>query len=125
MALKVSGITVVNDSRELTSIIGASGNYDDFHPTVSTITSTIDFDKPVMVRTLTANLSFSTSNIATGQTSILILDTAAAGYDPSFTSAIKWPDDNEPTWSDHRYWVISFICVSGTSVRANAAGYNA
>lgn len=125
MALKISGITVVNDSRELTNIIGASGNYDGFHPTVTTITTALDFDKPVMVRTMSSNQTFSTSNISTGQTSILILDTAAAGYDPSFTSAIKWPDDNEPTWSDSRYWVISFICVSGTSVRANAAGYSA
>jgi hypothetical protein len=124
MALKISGITVVNDSRELTNIIGASGNYDGFHPTVTTITTTLDFDKPVMIRTLTSASSFTTSNVSAGQTSILILDTSATGYDPSFTSAIKWPDDNEPTWADHRYWVISFICVSGTSVRANAAGYN-
>lgn len=125
MALKISGITVVDNARALTGIIGATGNYDDFHPTVSTITTVLNFDQPVMVRTLTANQSFSESNIATGQSSLLILDTSASSYTPSFTSNIKWPDDNEPTWSDHRYWVITFICVDSAKVRANAAGYNA
>ena len=104
MAIKTGTTTVITDARELTNIASAAGVYDSFHPLAETITTVVDMDKPVMTVALSQNTSFTASNLATGRTSVLLLDTGSAGYTPSFSSAFKWPNDTEPSWSGTRYW---------------------
>jgi len=124
MAIKVASTTVINDSRVLQNLAGASGKYTDFHPTVTSISTVINFAKPVMTSTMSSNVTFSESNKGVGRHSILLLDTNTAGYTPTFSGNVEWANDTTPTWSDHRYWHISMWCWDATYVRAVAAGYN-
>jgi hypothetical protein len=124
MAIKVATTTVINDSRELQNITGASGVYDDFHPSSSSITTVLDFNKPVMTRTMGSNITFTEASKAVGRNSILLLDRSAIGYTPTFSANVKFAEGTTPTWSDHRYWQIGFICWDATTVRAAAVGYD-
>jgi hypothetical protein len=125
MAIQVSGTTVIDNSRILQNIAGINGVYDNLQPDVSAIGTVIDFNTPMMTKTLSSNTTFSESNKATGHSAILLLDTTTSNYDPTFSSNVKFPTDGTvPTWDDHRYWVISFVCFDGTTVRAAAVGYD-
>jgi hypothetical protein len=125
MALKISGTEVVNNSRALTNITGASGVYDGFHPSVSSITNALDMNKPVMTLTMSANVTFTESNKSAGRSALLILDRSAAGYTPSFSANVKWPSGGTtPVWSDHRYWNIALVCWDSTIIRASAVGFD-
>lgn len=123
MAIKTGTTTVITDARELTNITSASGVYDSFHPLAETITTVVDMDKPVMTVALSQNTSFTASNLATGRTSVLLLDTGSAGYTPSFSSAFKWPNDTEPSWSGTRYWQIGLTAWDNATIRVIATGY--
>ena len=49
MAIKVSGTTVINDSRKFENITSTDSMvFSDFHPNSSTITTTINFTTPFM-----------------------------------------------------------------------------
>ena len=123
MAIKTGTTTVITDARELTNIASAAGVYDSFHPLAETITTVVDMDKPVMTVALSQNTSFTASNLATGRTSVLLLDTGSAGYTPSFSSAFKWPNDTEPSWSGTRYWQIGLTAWDNATIRVIATGY--
>lgn len=123
MAIKTGATTVITDARELTNIASASGVYDSFHPLAETITTVVDMDKPVMTVALSQNTSFTASNLATGRTSVLLLDTGSAGYTPSFSSEFKWPNDTEPSWSGTRYWQIGLTAWDNATIRVIATGY--
>lgn len=125
MAIQVSGTTVIDNSRILQNIAGMNGEYDNLQPTVSAIGTVIDFNTPMMTKTLSGNTTFSESNKATGHSAILLLDTTTSNYDPTFSSNVKFPADGSvPAWDDHRYWIITFVCFTGTTVRAAAVGYD-
>jgi len=124
MAIKVASTTVIDNSRVLTNLVGASGNYTSFYPTITAVSSVLNFTKPVMTLTMTSNVTFSESNKGQGRNSILLLDRNTSGYTPSFSANVNWAEDTEPTWSDHRYWHISMWCWSNTVVRAAAVGYD-
>lgn len=126
MAIQVSGTTVIDNSRVLQNIVGANGAYDNLQPTTAGITNVINFNTPMMTLTMGANTTLSESNKATGHSAILILDRSSSGFTPTWSSNIKWPTDGtEPAWADHRYWIITFICISSTLVRSVAIGYDA
>jgi len=124
MALKISGTEVVNNSRALVNITGASGSYDGFHANVNTITTVLDLNEPVMILTMSGNVTFTESNKSVGRSSMLILDRSASGHTPTFSSNIKWPGGSTPTWSDHRYWNIGLLCWDSTTIRATAVGFD-
>jgi len=98
-----------------------SGTYNKLHGVVSTITTVIDFDQPINKLTMSGNVTFTESNKAEGKSCLLKLETA--GNTPTFSGNIKWASDQEPTWGDHGYWVISFICDDATNVFASATGH--
>lgn len=123
MAIKTGTTTVITDARQLTNIASASGVYDSFHPLAETITTVVDMDKPVMTVALSQNTSFTASNLATGRTSVLLLDTGSSGYTPSFSSEFKWPNDTEPSWSGTRYWQIGLTAWDNATIRVIATGY--
>jgi hypothetical protein len=126
MAIKVGGVTVINNSRELENLTGASGTFGDFHPeeTVVSSASTLNTSMlvPVQKVDMTSNIAFTCTNKAFGRDVVLILDTSASAYTPSFDSAVEFPG-GEPTWSGYRHWTITLMCWNGTNVRATATGY--
>lgn len=125
MTIKISGTSVINNSRALENITDAQGVYDAFHPTATAITTVINFNTPLMTLVMSGNVTFTESNKDTGKTGILLLDRSASGHTPTFSSNIKWQLDAEPAWSGSRYWMIGFTCWDTTIVRATAAGYGA
>lgn len=123
MAIKISSTEVVSNTRHLKNITGASGKYDDLRTQLSTISTVIDFNTPIMNKVMTANTTFTESNKGLGKTSVLILDTSSSGHTPTFSANIKWAQDTTPSWADYRYWHIGMIGWNSTTVRAVAKGY--
>ena len=124
MAIKVSSTAVIDDSRILQNLAGASGSYTSFYPTITAISSAINMAKPVMSCTLSSNVTFTTSNRDQGRNSVLVLDTNTSSFTPTFPAEITWANDTTPTWSDNRYWHIAMWCWNNTDIRAAAVGYN-
>ena len=79
--------------------------------------------EPMHHVTMTAGTAFSGVSIAAGRTAMIVLDTSASAYTPTWSSDIKWADATEPTWADYRYWTVSFTCLNGVTILATAAGY--
>ena len=108
-----------------------TGTYTNLQPVVTTATpasaaggaGNVDMTKPMHHWTLAGSFNISPTNIAAGRTAMLVLDRTASNYNPSWASAVKWPDATEPTWADSRYWIVSFTCLDGTNVLASASGY--
>lgn len=122
MAIKINGTTVITDGRTL-DVTGASGKFDDLRTSLTGIGTVINFNTPLMTKTMTANTTFTESNKSTGRASVLLLDTSSTGHTPTFSSNIKWPADTTPTWVNNRYWNIGFVCWDNTTVRAVANGF--
>lgn len=123
MAIKVSGTTVIDNSRILQNITNTTGIYTNWHPEADTITTVIDFDKPMMKLAMTGNVTFTESNKAAGKTCVLILDTSTSAHTPTFSANIKFP--STPSWSSSRIWIISFTAWDGTTARATALPFSA
>ena len=104
-----------------------TGTYTNLHPVVATASAStsqvIDMTKPMHHVTMTAGTAFSGVSIAAGRTAMIVLDTSATPYTPTWSSDIKWPADTEPSWADSRYWVVSFTCLNSTTILASASGY--
>ena len=104
-----------------------TGTYTNLHPELTTTsaatTQTINMNEPMHHTTMTAATAFSGINIAAGKTSMMVLDTSATPYTPTWSADIKWPDATEPTWADYRYWIVSMTCLNGTTILASASGY--
>ena len=105
-----------------------TGTYNNLHPvvnafTISGSTQVLNMNEPMLHITMNSTCAFSGINIAAGKTSMLVLDTATAGYTPTWSSDIKWPDATEPTWADYRYWIVSMTCLNGVTILASASGY--
>ena len=123
MAIQTKGVTAINDSRELVNIAFTENcTYKDWQTTAQTITTDLDWHKPLMKLDMTGNVTFTTSNKATGATAVLILDTTASNHVPTFPSEVKFP--STPTWANNRYWTISFVCWDNSTVRATAIGFD-
>ena len=124
MAIKIGGTTVINNSRALENVVNMSGTFNDFYPNVSTITTVLDFTKPLMKLAMTGNVTFTATEFLGGRTSTLILDRSSSGHTPTFPASIEF-SPGTPTWADSRYWSISFLCISGSAARAFAVGFSA
>lgn len=129
MAIVVGSTEVIDNSRRLQNIAGANGTYDAFHPNVATLSSAatinVNMNNPFINLTLGTNATLVVINPGPGKTSVLALDTSASGFTPSFSSNVKWAEDSEPTWSDHRYWNVAFVCWDTSNVRTAAVGFDA
>lgn len=128
MAIKVEGVTAIDNSRTLPVIENITGSFTDFFPNVSTLTSgasvSVSMDNPCMTLTLASNATLDGTLMTTGEVSTLLLDTSATPYTPTFNADFKF-SPSEPTWSDHRYWVISLFASGGTEIIAMANGFDA
>ena len=126
MAIKISGLPVINDSRAVVNMTDIEGKYSQFHGAATIITTVLDMSKPIMRRTLSAPTTFTASNIATGKTSILMLDVSSSGHLPTWPSSIQWPGDGtEPDWdaTGVQHWLVGFTCWDSSTIRATATGW--
>lgn len=123
MAIKIGGIPVINDSRELASITNMDGTYTTFHPLVTAVPGTnLDLNQTMLSKTLSAATTFTYSGSATGKTSVFLLDVTDTHYVPTFPGDFSF--QATPTWSSNRYWIITLVCFSATDIKATAAGYD-
>ena len=117
--------TSATDSWDFNKAI--TGTYTNLNPVVVTATvnsaTNIDMTKPSTVTTMSGAMTFTPTNMAAGRSSMMMLDTSTTPHDPTFAAAFKWPGATEPTWADSRYWVVSMVCLNGTTVLASASGY--
>ena len=130
MAIRVNGTIVFANDRAMENIVSSEvgTTYTSLTPIVRGFTNTIiSFESPIQRHSLTANRSFSFSSGGTGKTTVLMLDTGAGSFTPTFTApfggAVQWPEDTPPNFDNFRYWVISFVHFNTTDIVANAAGY--
>ena len=104
-----------------------SGTYTNLHPVVVAANvagaTTIDMTKPMHHFDMTADAAFSGVSIAAGRTSMVILDRSSNNRTPTWGSDIKWPEAEEPTWADYRYWIVSLTCIDGSIILGSASGY--
>lgn len=105
-----------------------SGTYTNLDPQVTTTSAaatsqTFDMRNPMTHMTMTAGTAFTGTNLSAGKTAMMVLDTTASAYTPTWSSDIKWASATEPTWADYRYWTISFTCLNGVTILASATGY--
>jgi hypothetical protein len=113
MAIQVNGVTAINNSKVLQNI-GRADNcrYDAFHPAgivdlgTSTVITNAD---PVLSRTLTADTTFTHSQVTNSYNCqiLLHLDLSTDGWTPTFPSNYNFPAT--PAWSAHRYWAITIL----------------
>jgi hypothetical protein len=126
MAIKISGTTVIDNVRSVSNMGGLEGNYSNFHGQRTPITTVLDMSKPMMSVTLSAATTFTTSNIATGKVSLLMLDVTSSGYIPTWPASIQWPGDGtEPDWdaTGVTQWLVCFTCWDSNQIRATATGW--
>lgn len=123
MAIKVGGVTVINNARQVENVTGASGVYTSLHQDLTAITTVIDFTLPMMIAIMSSNTTFTEANKTGGRTAFLFLDTGDSPFVPTFSANIIWPDGTEPTWTSARYWQIGLVCWSATEVRATVVPY--
>lgn len=123
MSIQIGSTVVINDSLELENIDGADGKYDFFSPNIRQTTGLIDFDTPMMECYMTSNLTFTEGNKRRGNSALLLLDTTANQYTPTFSNNIKWSGGTVPNWSNFQHWQIAFVCQNNVTVRATALGY--
>lgn len=121
MAVKIIGTTVIDDSRRIIPN-ELNGLYTNFHPSQNTITADIDFTTPLMKLAMTGNVTFTTSNRASGHQATLVLDTSTSAHTPTFPSEVVF--GVTPTWSSNRHWIISLTCWDSSTVRATALPYD-
>jgi len=105
-----------------------TGTYTNLQPVINTNAAvtgatTFDVSKPMHHFDMTGAASFTGVNIAAGRTCMMVLDTTATPHTPTWGSDIKWPGDEEPTWADSRYWIVSMTCLDGSIILASASGY--
>lgn len=126
MAIKVSGTTVIDNSRKFENITSTDSMvFSDFYPNASTITTTINFTTPFMFCGLTGNTTFSLSGAVEGKSAVLCLDLSTTPHAPTFPSEFNWANGTEPTWANYRRWQIHMIVLSNTRVDCTAFGFNA
>ena len=124
MAIKVSNVTAIDDSRGFFPN-SVTGLYSNLHPTANVnTTSTINFNNPVQSITMSSNTTYSTTSLAQGKQLTVHLDRSATGYTPTFGSEVIFAGGT-PSWSNRRYWLISFTCWNSTTIRATALGFDA
>ena len=123
MAVKVSGTTVIDNSRGFFPQ-DITGTYSNFHPTLNINTSSvISFANPAQSITMSADTTYSTTGLAAGRQLTLSLDRSTSGYTPTFGSEVEFAGGT-PTWSNRRHWLISFTCWDSSVIRATALGFD-
>lgn len=125
MAIKIDGTTVINNSREMKSIVDTANlvKYENVGANLTSTSSNINFTTPLMSCTLSADTTFTASGVAEGKSAQILLDLTSSAHTPTWPSSVNWANGSEPTWSGYQYWHIIFTCASASEIRATAFGY--
>ena len=108
---------------------GTNFEYEKIHPKSVTMTNTtIDLDNNNIFKVLTGTTSFGFTNYTSaGRTTILHIDRTTSGYTFNWPGVVRWAGGTEPTWTDHRDWIINMFCSGANAsnyVFCSATGYN-
>jgi hypothetical protein len=106
------------------SLDGNGSTYTNLHPSVGSSSTTINANVPVNTRTMATAETFTFSNSVAGKQTVLLLDTTASDYAPTWPASFKWAAATEPTWADYRYWVIAIYCLDGSYQLVSATGHD-
>ena len=122
MAIKIGGTTVIDDYKVLSGITDMDGTYTNYHPVVGSVPNTkvIDLANSVLKRTMLAAETFTYTGAVNGRTTVLLLDTSASGFAPTFPTQFSF--QSAPTWTDSRYWTITIVCFGASSIYCTAVG---
>jgi hypothetical protein len=126
MAIKIAGSTVINNSFGVENMSSISGKYGQFHGNVTPITTVLDMLKPTMSVTLSADTTFTATNLAVGRACILLLNVSSSGHTPTFPSSVEWPGDGTAPDFDAagiEIWVVGLTCWDSGKIRATATGW--
>lgn len=129
MAIKVLNTTVIDNNRNFSNIADATGFYSNFHPTLSTQTSsgsiTLDADSPATLLTLSGALTVTDmTNKSAGKQSVYLTDVSSSGYDITWGSNFKFVNDTEPTWTSARYWLIGLTVWDNSTILVTATSWD-
>jgi len=53
------------------------------------------------------------------------IDVSVNGYDITWPTEFKWPNDSEPDWTTARYWYVHAVCYSTSIIFATATPFDA
>lgn len=102
MAIKVSGVTVIDDSRILTNVKTKTSQEIVSAITASTATTTVDLSTAsTFIITMSANTTLAFTNVPSGSDltsfSIITVNDSVAGRTLSWPASIKWAGGQTPT----------------------------
>jgi hypothetical protein len=104
------------------AINGEGGTYTNLHPAVTTFTTAVNFNQPLHSQQMAASRTITYSNGASGKSTIVYIDRSASNYTPTWPTT-KWANDEEPTWSDYRHWVVNLYVRVDGAVCGSATGH--
>lgn len=55
----------------------------------------------------------------------VLFDLSSNGYDITWPTEYKWPNDTEPDWTTARYWYVHTVCYSTSIIFATATPFDA
>ena len=134
MAIKVAGTTVIDSpfgNPYLYNIVNAEGTYGNWESSCGTVTGVttinINLDSTtaglVSEYSLSGNTTVTLNNPGLGRTHLILIDGSSTGYDITWPSTVKWPNDTEPTWTGARYWQVHLICYDASTIFATATSW--
>jgi len=129
MAIKVSGTTVIDNSRNFINIEDTTGFYGALHPDYASQSSsgsiTINSNIPCLGLTLSNNLTISNmTNKTAGKQVVLLTDVSSSGYDITWGSTFEFVNDTEPDWTTARYWLIGLTVWNSSVTLVTATSYS-
>jgi hypothetical protein len=134
MAINVVGTKVIDapsSSPYLYNIVNAEGTYGNWEHSCGTTTGVTSINinlgsttvQPLNEYELGGNTTVTLSNSGLGRTYLLLIDGSSTGYDITWPSTVKWPNDTEPTWTGARYWQVHLICYDASTIFATATSW--
>lgn len=125
MAFSEAGTVVIDNVSTLPTLKNLS--YSDLKPIISSSGApSIDFGTSLIHWNMTVAATATVTHPAgAGSTVLVLLDRDSAGYAPTWSGVDAWPQGQEPTWSNYRYWHVSIVRWGDNTTRASAVGFSA
>ena len=125
MAFSEAGTVVIDNVSTLPTLKNLS--YSDLKPIISSSSApSIDFGTSLIYWGMTVAATATVTHPAgAGSTVLVLLDRDSAGYAPTWSGVDAWPQGQEPTWSNYRYWHVSIVRWGDNTTRASAVGFSA
>lgn len=135
MAIKVSGTTVISNTREFTNLVGVEGEYDNVQPELATRSAGSGTLNPSMAAGALEALTLTGGSVTIGGISsttggdqfTYMVDTSTDLHDLTFGDGKTWlfENDSEPDWTTARYWIIVITSWDSTVHSVTATSWGA